>query len=63
MESNFNNSPAANEDDPMLDRGNITVVSHVLIRDRDTGEILVNQRDSIFTRRYLKDNNEQHPFR
>lgn len=28
-----------------FDKGNVTVISHICIRDPDTGEIILSQRD------------------
>ena len=38
-------------DEVDLDKGNVTVIGHISIRDPDSGEVIVRQRDIAFERR------------
>jgi hypothetical protein len=43
--------------EPTIDKSNVTIISHILIRDPDSGEILVKQRDTATEKKVL--NNER----
>lgn len=43
------------------DEGKVALICHLLIRDRNTGEVLVNQRDLLISRKAFQSDDEQSP--